>query len=275
MGALFGALAALGIGVSELFGRRIVLASTPLTTAVALQLSGGLISAATLAVIPSEWLWPDLGRGAVSGLGMAVGLSCYYTGLVRSTSTIVAPLVATVSAVLPFGYVVLSTDEGSTGGIVAAGVAFGGLALVSMGASKVSNVGAGIRWGALSGIGYGIGVGVLTDVTGDSGAWPAASQRLTAFAMLALVAVGRGVPVVPPRGSAISTVVAGVFTAAVTISVLIGVQFDAGATVVAVSMFPAVSVAIGRTFFGDPIRRSQAIGIAIVLVGTAGVVAAG
>ena len=43
---------------------------------------------ATMVLLPSEWLWSDAGRGVVSGIGMGVGLGCYYTGLARSTSTI-------------------------------------------------------------------------------------------------------------------------------------------------------------------------------------------
>ena len=273
MGALFGTLGALSIGLSDLFGRRIVLASSPLTAAVVLQLSGGLISAASIAVIPSEWLWSDVGRGLASGLGMGVGLSCYYTGLARSTSTVVAPLVATLSAVLPFGYVLLTTAEGSVLGVTAAGVAFAGLALVSVGANEVSNVGAGIRWGSLSGLGYGVGIAVLTDISGDSGSWPAASQRLSAFGMLAVVGAVSRISLAPPRGTRASAMMAGVFVAATTISLLIGVQFDPGAAVVTLSMFPAFSVAIGRIFYGDPVRRFQVAGIAIVLVGVAGVVA--
>lgn len=273
MGALLGTLGALAIGLSDLFGRRIVLASSPLAAAVVLQLSGGVISAATVAVIPSAWLWPDVGRGLVSGLGMGVGLSCYYTGLARSTSTVVAPLVATLSAVLPFGYVVLTTEEASGLGIAAAGVAFAGLALVGVGGDEVSNVGSGIRWGSLSGLGYGVGIAILTDISGDSGSWPAASQRLSAFGLLVLVGAASRIPLAPPRETTTSAVLAGVFVAATTISLLIGVQFNPRAAVVTLSMFPAFSVAIGRIFFGDPIRRLQVAGIAIVLGGVGVVVA--
>lgn len=274
MGALLGTLAALTIGLSDLFGRRIVLASTPLTAALALQLAGATVALTTVAVVPSQWLWSDVGRGLLSGLGMAVGLSGYYTGLLRSTSTIVAPLVATVSAVLPFGYVQATTDEGTAPGLAFAGVAFLGLTLVSAGAGEVSNVGAGVRWGLLSGGGYGVALAALTDVSSASGTWPAASQRLAAFAVLALLASIRNLPVLPPRGTRASGALAGALVAGTTILVLIGVQFDAGATVVTVSMFPAFSVAIGRMFFGDPVRSSQVVGIVVVLVGVAGVMAA-
>ncbi len=273
MGALFGIIGALGIGLSDLFGRRIMLASSALTAAVVLQVSGGLLAAATMTVLPSEWIVADAALGVVSGIGMAVGLGCYYTGLGRSASTIVAPLVATLAAILPFGYVLVSTGEGSILGSVAAAIAVAGLALVSSGADEISNVSAGVRWGVASGIGYGVAIAVLTEVSAESGAWPVVTQRARAFAVLGLVGLASRQAIVPPAGVRGSAVLAGFFVALSSIALLIGVRFDAAATVITLSMFPAFSVAIGRVFFADPIAPRQAIGIAVVLLGIAGVVA--
>ncbi|MEL6981404.1 MAG: DMT family transporter [Actinomycetota bacterium] len=272
MGALLGLLGALGIGLSDLFGRRIVQASSALTAAVVLQLFGGALAAATMAVYPSEFTWPDAGRGAFAGVGMGVGLGCYYAGLARSASTVVAPLVATLAAVVPFVYVLATTGEGSLVGSIAAAVAIVGLALVSTGADAVSNVATGVRWGLASGIGYGTAIAVLTDVSADSGAWPAVTQRISAFALLGAIGLATRQPIVPPVGSRGNTVLAGGFVAMSSIALLIGVQLDASATVITLSMFPAFTVAIGRLFFDDPIAPRQAVGIAIVLVGLAGIV---
>lgn len=272
MGALLGLLGALGIGLSDLFGRRIVLASSTLTAAVVLQLFGGILAAAIMTVLPSEFLWSDAGLGAFSGVGMGVGLGCYYAGLSASAATVVAPLVATLSAVVPFLYVLVTTGEGSVVASVAAVIAIVGLALVSTGADEVSNVAAGVRWGLASGIGYGTAIAVLTDVSADSGAWPAVTQRVSAFALLGLVALSTSQPVVPPAGSRADAVLAGAFVALSSIALLIGVQVDASATVITLSMFPAFTVAIGRIFFDDPIAPRQAVGLAIVLVGLVGIV---
>ena len=274
MGALLGTIGALCIGMSDLFGRRIMLESSALTAAVVMQVGGGLVSLAVVAVVSSEWVAGDLARGLASGIGMGIGLSCYYAGLARSTSTVVAPLVATLSAVLPFGYVVVAVDGGSTPGVLAAGVALVGLLLVSAGADAVSNVGAGLFWGTLSGLGYGVGIAVLAEVSERSGAWPAVSQRLAAFVLLAVVGAAVGVPLTPPQGTRTNAVLAGFFVAATTIALLLGVRLDPGPAVLALSTFPAFSVLIGRAFFGDPVRAIQAAGIVVVLIGLAGVAAA-
>lgn len=273
MGALLGLTGAVAIGLSDLFGRRIVAASTPLTAAIVLQVFGALISAATIVAIPSAWVWDDMALSVLSGIGMGVGLSCYYTGLARSTSTVVAPLVATVSTVLPFGYVQLTGDAISGFGLAAAGVAVIGLVFITTGADEISNLGAGVRWGLLSGLGYGTATAVLSDVSEVSGALPAVGQRSAAFVLLATVATVGGVRILPPRRLAGTSTVAGALAAVTTMALLLGIQADATGAVIGLSMFPAFSVVVGRVFFGDPIRRSQALGIGLAVLGTAGVVA--
>jgi drug/metabolite transporter (DMT)-like permease len=248
--------------------------ASPLTAAMLLQFVGGLVSAAALLVIPGRFVADDMFRALVSGIGLGVGLSCYYTGLSRSTSTVVAPLVATLSAVVPFGYVVVTSGQGSTFGVAAAAVAFAGLALVSSGAAAVSNVGAGLRWGISSGLGYGVGIAVVTDVSADSGIWPAAGQRLSAFVLLAAVTAATKAPLTPPPAARRDVMLGGVFIASTTIALLIGIGFDAESAVVTLSLFPVFSVAVGWLLFSDSVRRIQLLGIAIALVGVAGVVAA-
>jgi len=62
--------------------------------------------AATL-IVPSVFSWDDALIGLFSGLGLGLGLLWYFTGLTHSSSAVVAPLVATLSAVIPFLYAVV------------------------------------------------------------------------------------------------------------------------------------------------------------------------
>ena len=107
MGAIFGSLTALSIGLSDLFGRRVVLASSVMTAASVMQLVAVGASVLTLGLIGSEYRADDVVVGALSGLGLGTGLACYYGGLSRSGSTIVSPLVATLSALIPFVYTIV------------------------------------------------------------------------------------------------------------------------------------------------------------------------
>lgn len=85
--AVLGMLAALGIGTTDLFGRRVVAASTALTAGATLQLFA-TVSVLSFAVVsgsafqPASFVW-----GGVSGLGLGAGIWLYYSGLVHSVST--------------------------------------------------------------------------------------------------------------------------------------------------------------------------------------------
>lgn len=274
MGAVFGALTALCIGLSDLFGRRVVAARGAVATAMAVQAVATVVSAATLLVISSTFDLGDVLIGAVSGLGFGVGLGCYFGGLARSTSTVVSPIVATLSAVVPFAYAVGRGASVSGWSVAGAVVAIGGLLLITAGGGRVAHAAVGSRWALASGLGYGVGLSIMIEASEASGAWPALAQRATAFVLMVAVAVRStgGVPTL--GGMRLAVLVAGAFAAMSTVLYLLGVQADTTPAVVTASMFPAVTIAIGRAFYGDTVSRSQVLGLLVVLFGVAGVVAA-
>ncbi len=104
MGALLGSLTALAIGVSDMFGRRVTASSSPVTASGVMQLCAALVSLLAITFVASEFRIDDVGLGAASGVGMGLGLTCYFGGLQRSSSAVVAPTVATLSAVIPYLY---------------------------------------------------------------------------------------------------------------------------------------------------------------------------
>ncbi len=273
MGAIFGLLGALLIGISDLFGRRVVARSSATTAAAAMQFVAIFAGLASMSIVPSEFIWRDFCIGAVAGLGTGTGLACYYGGVKRSSSTVVAPFVATLSSIIPFSYTLITGAQPSLIAIIGSVLAFGGLVLVTMGGGdQTIHIPTGIRWGLASGIGYGVGLTFLIEVSAASGSWSAVSQRVLSFVLLILVARHYSLPATPPAGVRSAALVAGVFACATSIMYLLGVQADAATAVITFSMFPAFSVVIGRIFFRDPVSRLQTAGIATVLAGVAGVV---
>jgi drug/metabolite transporter (DMT)-like permease len=274
MGALFGALTALCIGASDLFGRRVVAARGALATAMAMQAVATVASAVMLLAVSSRFDARDFLIGLISGIGLGVGLGCYFGGLARSTATVVSPIVATLSAVIPLAYAILRGADASTWALGGAAVAIIGLVLITVGGGQVAHVAAGVRWSVISGLGYGVGLSIVIEVSEASGAWPAVAQRLAAFVLMLAIAV-RSTGGVPTLGGArIVVLVAGTFAALSTVFYLLGVQADPTPAVVTASMFPAVTVAVGRTFYGDPVSRVQLLGLLVVLLGVGGVVTA-
>ncbi|MEJ7799350.1 MAG: hypothetical protein WKF60_02450 [Ilumatobacter sp.] len=273
MGAFFGALSAVSIGLTDLFGRHVVNRRGSLVAAMIIQAVATVASVSALLVIASRFDIGDVVIGAVSGVGLGIGLACYLGGLVRSSSAVVSPVVATMSSVIPFGYAVARGSSASPWALVGAAVAIGGLLMITAGGGPVRDVETGLRWALASGLGYGFGLSVAIEASAASGAWPAVAQRAVAFVLMAGLVVRShgGVPIVGVRtfGAA-----AGIFAAASTVFYLLGVQADATPAVVTASMFPAATVTIGALVFGDRVNRTQVIGVSVVLAGVAAVVAA-
>ena len=271
MGLVFGLLTSLCIGGSDLFGRRVVNARGVIVTAVVIQFVAIFTALAATVVVPSVFTWTDALLGLLSGVGLGLGLMWYFTGLTRSSSAVVAPLVATLSAVIPFVYAIARGASPTLLAVIGAFVALIGLGFITVGGGLSSHVGAGVRWGLASGFAYGFGLSVAIEVTDASGSWPAMTQRVSAFALVAVVAAGMKLEPIPPRRLRLPAVVSGVFAGLSTVFFLLGLEADATSAVVAASLFPVVTVIVGRFVYGDDVVTRQISGIALVVFGVIGV----
>ena len=272
MGALFGSTAAVFIGMSELFGRRVVATANVVTASVVLSFFSVAVAAIAALFIGGSWVAADMAFGALSGLGMAGGLGFYFAGLHRSSATIVAPVVATITAVLPYGYAIARGEEASGLAIVGAAIAFVGLAAIATGTLEMTKLRSGLLWGALSGLGYGSGLAVFIEVGEDSGAWAAVAQRGSSLVAFVVAAGVLGVGLFPPSGTRRDAVASGSFGGLTSVLLVFGLRADAPAAIVTSSMFPLVSVVIGFFVFRDEVRPRQAVGVALALAGIALVV---
>ncbi len=272
MGALLGSLTAIAIGVSDMFGRRVTAASSPVTASAVMQLFAAVVSLLAITFVASEFRADDLALGAVSGLGMGCGLACYFGGLQRSSSAVVAPVVATLSAVIPYLYTLVRGTNPTVLALVGALVAMGGLVLVTTGGASPERVRVGMAWGAASGLAYGTGLTVVIETSAESGVWPSVGQRVGAFVLMVVLAGALRVPRVPPAGLRVFAALAGLFAAVTSLAFIAGVQIDAQPTVVTSGLFPIASVTGGWLVYGDEVSGRQVLGIGVALAGLTAVV---
>ncbi len=268
VGIVWGLLTSLSIGLADLFARRVVNARGALVAGSAMQFVAIFTSLVAVGVVSSEWLGGDLAVGALSGLGMGVGMWGYLGGVQRSSAAVVAPIVATMSAVVPYVYALVRGAEPSSVALVGAAVAVAGLALITAGGGpRTERLAAGIRWGLFASAGYGFGLSVILEASEEGGSWPAVSQRVVAFLLIVGAATAGRTRPVPPVGLRTAAFVAGVLAGCSTIFYLLGIQADPTSTVVTASLFPAVSVVVGRVAFDDEASARQGVGLAVVIVG--------
>ena len=270
VGLVWGLLTSLSIGGSDLFARRIVHRHGALAAAVPMQAVAIVSSLAVVLATGGTMRAGDLALGAASGVGMAVGMWTYLGGVQRASAAVVAPIVAVLSTIVPYGAALARGSSPSMLAAAGAGVAVVGLVLVTA-TGVAGNISTGVRWGLLSGVGYGVGLSIVLWVDDASGSWPAVPQRLVAFSLLGVVAARSGATAIPPAGLRLVAVIAGVFAGLSTVFYLFGLEVDETSTVVAASLFPAISVVVGRVSFDDSVTFRQAVGVGVVIVGVIGV----
>ena len=271
MALALGLLAAATIGLSDLFGRRVVLASSALTAAATMQIFAALTAAAFALATSSSYDARGVVFGCLSGLGMGAGLGLYYTGLQHSTATIVSPLVATLSALIPFSYAAFRGSPVSALAVGGAVLAVAGLVLITSGAISPERLRAGVLWGLLAGLGYGFAGATFVEAATSDSWWPSVAQRCIGFLLLSAVALSRSKPPFAPSGQRVNAMLAGSLTGVVSIAYLGALAIDPTVGVVAIATFPAFSVIVGRVFFSDAVQTAQIAGIGLVIAGVAAV----
>ena len=266
---------------------------------------GGL-SGSGLGAPASLGSWGAVGWAAASGVCGSTGLIAFYAGFAAAPISVVAPVAALVSTVLPIG-VALAGGERLTAGMVAGGlICLLAIVLVSMpparrgprpdagrrggdrtgasqhGASQqrasrheASRHGAASR---LRGLGYGVAAGagfglffLFLKNAGQSGVlWPVAVSRtagtLVAFG-IALVTRTR-----PWRGASSRTgviaLVSGAVDAAANVCYVLATRAGLfGLAVVITSLYPGMTVLLARWVLGERMRWLQRAGLLLAAAG--------
>jgi len=233
-----------------------------------------------------------LAWGACAGAAGGVGFIFFYAGLAAGPMSVVAPVSALVSTVLP---VAVALAEGERpgprvyGGALACVVA---IVLVSTGGQAVPGPGraggrdtaarrgaAVLRRTATRGVGYGVAAGAAFGMFflfirngGESGAlWPVAAARLAGtLVFLAAAAAARTGPVRWWRDGRlfVAALGAGVLDASANVSYVLATRAGLfGLAVVLTSLYPGVTVLLARLVLGERMRGAQRAGLALAAAG--------
>ena len=210
--------------------------------------------------------------GAMAGACGAIGLMLLYRALSLAAMSVVSPITAVMSAVIPVmaGVVI---GEGLTA-VHGAGVALalGAIGLISRGGDTADNAHhhhrrpspALLATSLVAGLFFGLFVVALDRAGDDVGVWPLVTAKPVGvlFALGAALATKQS-PIVPRR-ALLLTLVAGV--ADMTANVFATLSAQAGQVAVAgvlVSLYPASTVVLSRVVDGEPLTRSQLAGFAV------------
>lgn len=271
--------AALLYGSADFLGgaatRRAALFAVLLTSglaAVAVQLPAALLAGGPPHAAGIEW---GFAAGAVGG----IGLMFFYAGLAAGPMSVVSPVAALVSTVLPVGVAVAEGER--PGPAVYAGVliCLAATVLVSSGAGGSPAQAArgwrhrarGVALGLASGAAFGLFFLFMRN-GGETGAlWPALAARSAGLAIYLVAAVIiKAAPVGIRAGWPLfaATLGAGAFDAAANICYVLATRAGLfGPAVVLTSLYPAVTVLLARLMLREHMRRTQQAGLLLAAVG--------
>jgi drug/metabolite transporter (DMT)-like permease len=259
-----------------------VLALTVPAGAVVMMLAallGRLTHLGGLSAPASAGGWGAAGWAALSGVCGTAGLVAFYAGFAAAPISVVAPVAALVSAVLPAG-VAIAGGERLAPAVIAGGlICLAAIVLVSMqpadgprpargGARRLGRLLA-VGYGAAAGVGFGLFFLFLKDA-GQSGVlWPVAISRVAGTVVAVGVALAtRTRPRFGRGGITGLALLSGAIDAAANVCYVLATRTGLfGLAVVITSLYPGMTVLLARLLLGERLRPLQRAGLLLAAAG--------
>lgn len=292
-------LAAAVFGAADFFGGIAAKRMSALLTTAVTALVGLVLLVALLPVMGGQWSLADSARGAVSGVAGAIAIALLYACLAIGPMSILSPLTAVVSAIVPMVWGLVGGNQFSLLGYAGLGVALIAVVLVGFvpeqGAVRPSL--RGLLMATASGICIGIFYISINATTPESGITPLIASRTTntvlMFGALGVWTVWRAWR----RGNAESAVVrdasatqptmhrnlrmglmlatfGGVLDVIANVLTLVSLRMgNMTLTAVVVALYPAGTILLAALVLKERIAPVQWVGLALAL-GASGILAA-
>ena len=264
MSAFFALLASLIYGAADFYGgvagRRMATSAVVFWT----QLVGLVLGVAVSLIFPApSFRISDLIWGAIGGTMGTGGIYALYQGLAKARMSVVSPLAALLSALIPVGFGLAIGERPVPLEWVGVMLALPAVWLVASGVSESDGSNGGAAYGILAGLGFGFFFVALAQTGDGAGFWPLVGARL---ASVTLMAIGLLVLRVssPPPGTRLLLGLVGIGDVAANVFLLLALRSGL-LTLVAVlaSLYPAITVLLAVLILKEPIARRQMIGLGL------------
>lgn len=282
MGTILALAAAVLYGSADFLGGTAARRARPLAVLAITTPAGAVITVVAAAVAGAAGLGSSglpgpagLAWGAAAGAAGTVGLLMFYAGFSMAPMSVVAPISALASALLPLGVAIAQGER--PGPLVIAGGVICLVAVVLVSLERKSEERT--AEARLRGLGYGLASGIMFGLfflffrsAGASGVlWPVAVARLagTAIAFAACLAAWvrpawRG----SPRGALPLALASGTVDASANICYVLATRTGLfGIAVVITALYPGMTVLLARFVLGERMRWLQRIGLVLAGAG--------
>jgi drug/metabolite transporter (DMT)-like permease len=268
--ALLASLSAALFGVADFFGglsaRRI---AAQWTTGIA-QATGLVVVVAASLVVGGSPSSGDLVLGTAAGLCGGLGLTLFYWAMAQGPMSVVAPVSALVSALVPI--IAGLIDGERPGPLAVAGilVALPAIAVISREpvdpAAHVRPSSLPVLAALLSGVGFGAFFTLISHTGEDSGVWPLAAARTAAVLLAMLLVVGARAEAPNIHGARLAGL-AGVTDSTANVVYLFAARQGLLSVVGVIgAMYPAATVVLARVVLNERLARHQLVGLGAAAV---------
>ena len=279
--AVLGLLSAVVYGSADFLGGVAARRIGPVRTTAVGAVSGLLLLLLALPFVGGEWSAAALGWGALSGLAGSVAVGLLYACLAIGPMSILSPLTALMSAVVPMAWGLLGGDRFGAIGYVAIGMALVAVVLVGFVPEKGA-VRPTVR-ALLMAVGAGAMIGVflilLDQTPEDSGVVPLIANRAvngavmwTLVGVLVLRArrrVDEHPPHLEPRGTGIAAA-GGALDVSANVLILLGLRLgDLTTMSVLVALYPAGTILLAAIVLRERVAPVQWVGLVLAVAAAA------
>ncbi len=275
--AAIGTIAALVFGAADFLGGLAAKRSHPVLVTATVALTGLVALLVFVPFVPGRWSGDAVFWGALSGVAGALAIALLYACLAIGPMSILSPLTAVISALVPLTFGLARGEQ--LGGFGYLGLALALVAVVLVGFVPERGAVRPTLAGVLMAVGSGAMIGaflVLIDqAPDDSGLVPLLLNRgvngvlmIGAIAFLLLRFRGTGRPL--GTGGLRLAVFGGVVDAAANSLLLLGVRIgDLSVIGVLTALYPAGTILLAETVLKERIAPVQWAGLALALGATA------
>ncbi|CAN5286128.1 DMT family transporter [soil metagenome] len=284
MTVILGLVSAVLFGAADFVGGLGAQRLHPVVITGAGAVVGGISLAVLLLFTGGAWSPAAVGLGAASGVAGAIAISLLYACLAIGPMSILAPIMAVVSALVPAAYALARGERLGLGGYVAIGVSLVAAVLLSAvrGERALRASGRALAMAATAGAMIGVFLIIIHSTPADSGFIPLIANRATnaalmsgALAVLLLVHRRRRVVFtsVEPAGAAwraglALAVTGGVIDAVANALTLVAMRTGQLTVVsVLIALSPAGTAILAAVVLRERVSPLQYLGIGLALAG--------
>jgi drug/metabolite transporter (DMT)-like permease len=262
-------------GAADFFGGLATRRSNTFSVVVWSQFTGLVLVLIALPFLPpSSPTTIDFAWGLASGLAGGIGVALLYRGFAIGMMSVVAPVTAVCSVIIPLIVGIALGERPSMLALVGVALAIVAIILVSQTGEVEAGkrVSAGVPIAVASGIAIGIFLVFLARTGPSAGMWPLVAARAMSVALFTALGVIARTQLKPSRTAVPIIVAGGALDMLANILYLLAVrQGPLSIVATLTSLYPASTIILARVVLGERLRFLQQMGVvcagvAIVLI---------